>query len=216
LLAGSRNSGELPEVEPRSCTTSRCDSTPPPTDVALDDPSGGLRNTPRPFLVRAAAVEKQAFSGPRVGAMLLEQPYARQLSTRQWTWVYSPQSTNQRNHGRIGGRMMVEGGSDGLRVCVVKVLTGRQKMFYTNWQWKRSHVRIPLLVDMLVWVSPQHWQQIMRKRIQMIRLPTLLTCSIVPIGESWVWQASEMELNSELHSGAPVKAPAFPTAIWCT
>ncbi|OUC49251.1 hypothetical protein D917_05567 [Trichinella nativa] len=32
----------------------------------------------------------------------------------------SPQSTNQRNHGRIGGRMMVEGGSDGLRVCVVK------------------------------------------------------------------------------------------------
>ncbi|KRY46412.1 hypothetical protein T03_10656 [Trichinella britovi] len=38
--------------------------------------------------VRAAAVEKQAFSGPRVGAMLLEQPYARQLSTRQWTWVY--------------------------------------------------------------------------------------------------------------------------------
>ncbi|KRX52572.1 hypothetical protein T09_11301 [Trichinella sp. T9] len=27
-------------------------------------------------------------------------------------------------------------------------------MFYTNWQWKRPHVRIPLLVDMLVWVSP--------------------------------------------------------------
>ncbi|KRY35055.1 hypothetical protein T01_13250 [Trichinella spiralis] len=38
--------------------------------------------------VRAAAVKKQALSGPRVGAMLLEQPYARQLSTRQWTWVY--------------------------------------------------------------------------------------------------------------------------------
>ncbi|KRX70814.1 hypothetical protein T06_10354 [Trichinella sp. T6] len=74
-------------------------------------------------------------------------------------------------------------------------------MFYTNWQWKRSHVRIPLLVDMLVWVSPQHWQ---------------LTCSIVPIGESWVWQASEMELNSELHSGVPLEAPAFPTAIWYT
>ncbi|KRY10131.1 hypothetical protein T12_3651 [Trichinella patagoniensis] len=50
VLAGSRNSGELPEVEPRSCTTSRCDSTPPPTDVALDDPSGGLRNTPRTLL----------------------------------------------------------------------------------------------------------------------------------------------------------------------
>ncbi|KRX70795.1 hypothetical protein T06_5601 [Trichinella sp. T6] len=43
----------------------------------------------------------------------------------------SPQSTNQRNHGRIGGRMMVEGGSDGLRVCVVKVLTGRQSELQT-------------------------------------------------------------------------------------
>ncbi|KRY35046.1 hypothetical protein T01_3296 [Trichinella spiralis] len=27
---------------------------------------------------------------------------------------------NQRNHGRIGGHMMVEEGSDGLRVCLVK------------------------------------------------------------------------------------------------
>ncbi|KRX33336.1 hypothetical protein T05_12527 [Trichinella murrelli] len=26
-------------------------------------------------------------------------------------------------------------------------------MFYVHWQWKRAYVRIPLVVDVLIWVS---------------------------------------------------------------
>ncbi|KRX13611.1 hypothetical protein T07_12498 [Trichinella nelsoni] len=116
----SRNSGELPEVEPRSCTTSRCDSTPPQTDVALDDPSGGLRNTPRPSNEIPVPVQSQSGSCGKTGVQWTTSDKKRAPD------VLSPQSMNQRNHGRIGGRMMVEGGFDGLRVCVVKSVTGRQ------------------------------------------------------------------------------------------
>ncbi|KRZ81848.1 hypothetical protein T08_14076 [Trichinella sp. T8] len=26
-------------------------------------------------------------------------------------------------------------------------------MFYVNWQWKRADVRIPLVVDVLIWIT---------------------------------------------------------------